>query len=52
MVTRTELIEVFSIIALMIVVSITLLTNFRTCEVLENNQVKKLPCYEVIQYEK
>lgn len=49
---KTEMIEVFAIICLAIVVSITLLTNFRTCEVLENGQVLKVPCVEVSKYEK
>lgn len=49
---KTEMIEIIAIICLSIVVSITLLTNFRTCEVLENGQVLKVPCVEVSNYEK
>lgn len=49
---KTEMIEIIAIMCLCIVVSITLLTNFRTCEVLENEQVLKVPCVEVSNYEK
>lgn len=48
---KTEMINVIAIICLAIVVSLTLLTNFRICEVLENGQVLKVPCVEVHNYE-
>lgn len=47
---KNEMINVIAIICLAIVVSLTLLTNFRTCEILENGQVLKVPCYEVDNY--
>jgi len=52
MVTRTDMIEVIAIFCLMLVVSITLLTNFRTCEFLENGQVIKASCIEAMNHEK
>lgn len=49
---KQEVIEVVCIMLLALVVSVTLLTSFRTCEILEDNQVKKISCYEVESYEK
>lgn len=49
---KTEMINIIAIICLALVVSLTLLTNFRTCEILENGQVLKVPCVEVSKYEK
>jgi hypothetical protein len=49
---RTEIIEAFGIILLALVLSVSLLTMFRTCEVLENYQVRQVNCMEVYSLEK
>ncbi len=40
-------IEVVSILLLMVIVSISVLTMTRTCEILNNGQVEKVNCSEV-----
>lgn len=46
-----ELLNIVCILLLAIVVSVTLLTNFRNCEVLDNVGIKTVPCYQVSEYE-
>lgn len=49
---RQEALEAFGIILLALIVAVTVLTSFRTCEVLEDNQVISKSCYEVKPFEK
>lgn len=49
---RQEALEAFGIILLALVIAVTVLTSFRTCEVLKDGQVVKVNCAEVIAYDK
>jgi hypothetical protein len=48
---KQEVIEVVCIMLLALVVSVSLLTTFRTCEILQDGQVIRKSCYEVKSFE-